>query len=158
MLQAPGLITKMYANCCDTNIFNLGRHAITGGKLGVLLKLHSMITWLETSRRMTCNVNKKLCYRRKTARRDVSVKMLPMLHNSVETTCVTSPEQIEVMEIEGYSWPTTTTRSTVVGVIHKLTVQLTSLFITPRHRRLAVAKFSKSKNVEITHMTLTTPT
>ena len=68
----------------------------------------------------------KLCYRRWTARRDVSVKIL---HNSVGITCTTSPEQIKVMELEGYSRPTynklvhsATTRSTVVGVIHKLTV------------------------------------
>jgi len=52
------------------------------------------------------------------------------------------------MELEGYSRPTcdklvhsATTRSTVVGEIHKLTVDL----ITPVHRRLAVVKFSKSK-------------
>ena len=51
------------------------------------------------------------------------------VHNSVGTTCTTSPEQIEVTELEGYSRPTynklvhsATTRSTVVGVIHKLTV------------------------------------
>jgi len=42
---------------------------------------------------------------------------------------MTNPEQIEVMELEGYSQPTynklvdsVTMRSTVVGVIHKLTV------------------------------------
>ena len=42
---------------------------------------------------------------------------------------MTNPEQFEVMEFEGYSRPTynklvhsATTRSTVVGVIHKLTV------------------------------------
>jgi len=51
-----------------------------------------------------------------------------LLHNSLGTT-YTSPEQIEVMELEGYSRPTynklahsATTRSTVEGVIHKLTV------------------------------------
>jgi len=68
----------------------------------------------------------KLCYRRQTARRGVSVKIL---HNSVGITCTTSPEQIKVMELEGYSRPTynklvhsAMTRSTVVGVIYKLTV------------------------------------
>ena len=43
---------------------------------------------------------------------------------------MTSPEQTEVMELEGYSWPTynkllvhsATPRSTVAGVIHKLTI------------------------------------
>ena len=56
-------------------------------------------------------------------------KSCQLLHNSVGTTCTTSPEQMEVMESEGYSRPTynkllhsATTRSTVVGVIHKLTV------------------------------------
>jgi len=29
-----------------------------------------------------------------------------LLHNNVGTTCTTSPEQIEVMELEGYSRPT----------------------------------------------------
>ena len=68
----------------------------------------------------------------------------------METTC-TSPEQIEVMELEGYSRPTynklvhsATTRSTVVGVIHKLTVESTSLLDTPIHRPLAMTTFSKS--------------
>jgi len=52
-----------------------------------------------------------------------------LLHNSIGTTCTTSPEQIEVMELEGYSRPTYSklvhsamTRFTVVGVIYKLTV------------------------------------
>jgi len=56
-------------------------------------------------------------------------KCCQLLHNSVGTTCMTNPEQIEVMELEGYSQPTynklvdsVTMRSTVVGVIHKLTV------------------------------------
>ena len=44
---------------------------------------------------------------------------------------MTSKEQVEVMELEGYSRPTcnklvhsATTRLTVVGVIHKLTVDV----------------------------------
>jgi len=68
-----------------------------------------------------------------------------LLRNSVGTTYTISPEQIEVMELEGYSRPTynkleqsSTTRSTIVGAVHKLTVdEFTSLLITP-------AKFSKS--------------
>jgi len=50
-----------------------------------------------------------------------------LLHNSVGTTCTTSSEQIEVMELEGYSRSMynklvhlATTRSTVVGVIRQL--------------------------------------
>jgi len=56
-------------------------------------------------------------------------KSCQLLHNSVGTTCTTRPAQIELMAIEGYSRPTynklvhsAMTRSTVVGVIHKLTV------------------------------------
>ena len=56
------------------------------------------------------------------------------------------------MELEGYSRPTynklmysAMTRSTVVGVIHTLTVDELITRFTPIHRRLAVAKFSKSK-------------
>jgi len=56
-------------------------------------------------------------------------KSCQLLHSSVGETCTTNPEQNEVMELEGYSKPTynklvhsATTRSDVVGVIHKLTV------------------------------------
>ena len=52
-----------------------------------------------------------------------------LLHNSAGTSFTTNPEQIKVMKLEGYSRPTynklvhsATTRLTVVGVIHKLTV------------------------------------
>jgi len=56
-------------------------------------------------------------------------KSCQLLRNSVATACTTDQEQIEVMELEGYSRPTyyrlvhsATARSTVVGVIHMLTV------------------------------------
>jgi len=73
--------------------------------------------------------------------------------NSAETTCTTSPEQIEVMKLEDYRWPmcnkhvhSTMTRSSrfrcPVGVINKPTT--VELWISPVYRRLAVAKFSKS--------------
>jgi len=39
--------------------------------------------------------------RRGTARCVVSVEILP--RNSAKTTCTTSPEQIEVIKLEGYS-------------------------------------------------------
>jgi len=42
-----------------------------------------------------------------------------------------------------------------IGVINKPTV---ALRISPVYRRLAVAKFFKVHNVEIAHVTLTTPT
>ena len=47
--------------------------------------------------------NKKLSYRRGTARCVVSVKYCQLPCNSAETTCTTSPEQIKVMKLEGYS-------------------------------------------------------
>ena len=49
--------------------------------------------------RRTDRDNKKLCYRRQAARREVTI--LP--HNSVGTTYTTNPENIEVLELEGYS-------------------------------------------------------
>ena len=50
--------------------------------------------------------NKKLSYRRGTARCVVSVEILPIAtqRNSAETTCTTSPEQIEVMNVGGLQW------------------------------------------------------
>ena len=65
----------------------------------------------------------------RTARRDVSVKTLPTAaYSSVGTTCATSPEQSEVMELQGYSRPTynklvhsATMRSADICVIHKPT-------------------------------------
>ena len=92
-----------------------------------------------------------------------AVKRVCVLHNSVGTTCTTSPGQMEVMELEGYSRPTynklahsATTRSTVVGVIHKLTVdEFVDCTNTPT---TCCGKIFQVKNIEITHMTLTTPT
>ena len=73
--------------------------------------------------------------------------------NSAETTCTTSPEQIEVMKLEGYSGPmcnkhvhSTVTSSSrfhcLIGVINKPTT--VELCISPVYRQLVVAKFSKS--------------
>jgi len=87
-------------------------------------------------------------------------KSCSLLHISVGTTCTTSPAQIEVMELEGYSRPmynklvhSATAHRTVIGVIHKLTVDkfvnctgdlLWWNFLGPKCR--------------ITHLTLTVPT
>ena len=99
-------------------------------------------------------IYKKLRYRRGTARCVVSVEILPIAtHNGAENTCTTSPEQIEIMKLEGYSWPmcnehvhSTMTRSSrfhcPVADINKPTTD--KLWISPVYRRLAVAKFSKS--------------
>ena len=80
------------------------------------------------------------------------------LHNSVETTCTTNPEQIEVMELEGYSRPTyqynklvhsATMRSTVVGV-NPQPDRRRVLLTTPIHRRLVVANFIRPKCKNVT--------
>ena len=74
-------------------------------------------------------------------------------HNSAETNCTTSPEQIEFMKLEGYIAAmcnkhvhSTMTRSSrfhcPIGVINKPTKD--ELWISPVYRQLAVAKFSKS--------------
>ena len=77
--------------------------------------------------------------------RDVScqLKSCQLPRNSAETTCTTSPEQIEVMKLEGYSWPmcnkhvhSTMTRSSrfhcPIGVINKPTTG--ELSISPVYR------------------------
>jgi len=82
------------------------------------------------------------------------LKSCQLPRNSAETTCTTSPEEIKVMKLEGYSGPmcnkhvhSTMTRSSrfhcPVGVINKPTCT-GELWISPVYRRLAVAKFSKS--------------
>ena len=50
----------------------------------------------------SARIVKKLCYYRRTARRTISVKIL----SSVETSCTANPQQIKVMELEGYSQST----------------------------------------------------
>ena len=79
------------------------------------------------------------------------LKSCQLPRNSTETTCTTSPEQIEVMKFEGYSGcnkhvHSTMTRSSrfhcLTGVINKPTT--VELCISPVYRRLAGAKFSKS--------------
>ena len=81
------------------------------------------------------------------------LKSCQLPRNSAETTCTTSPEQTEVMKMEGYSGTmcnkqvhSTITRSSAfhcpIRVINKRTT--VELWISPVYRRLAVAKFSKS--------------
>jgi len=79
------------------------------------------------------------------------LKSCQLPRNSAETTCTTSPEQIEVMKLEGYggamcnkhAHSTTTSRfHCPIGVINTPTTD--ELWIPPVYRRLAVAKFSKS--------------
>ena len=70
-------------------------------------------------------------------------------------------KQIEVTELEGYSRPTynklvhsATTRSTIVGVIHKLIVDVDNT-CTPK---TCCGELFQVHIVEIAHMTLTMPT
>ena len=76
--------------------------------------------------------DKKLSYHRGTVRCIVSVEICQLPCNSAETTCMTSPEQIEVMKLKHYSkamcnkhMHSTMTRSShfrcPVGVINKPT-------------------------------------
>jgi len=65
-------------------------------------------------------VHKKLCYRRRTARRAMSVKIL----STVEKSCTTNPQQIKAMELESYSWGTCSKQPQLVDchidVVNKL--------------------------------------
>jgi len=81
------------------------------------------------------------------------LKSCQLPRNSAETTCTTSPKQIQVMKLAGYSGAmcnkhvhSTMTRSTrfhcSISVINKPTTD--ELWISPVYGRLAVAKFSKS--------------
>ena len=101
--------------------------------------------------------------------RDAScqLKSCQLQRNSAETTCTTTPEQIDGMKLEGYTGPmcnkhvpSTMTRSShfhcLIGVINKPTMDV--LWISPVYRRLAVTKFSQIHNAEIVLVTLTTPT
>ena len=85
--------------------------------------------------------------------RDASCQLKFANCNSAQTTCTTSPEQIEVMKLKRYSKAmsnkhvhSTMTRSSgfrcPVGVINKPTT--VELSISTVYRRLALAKFSKS--------------
>jgi len=77
------------------------------------------------------------------------LKSCQLPSNSAETTCTTSPEQIEVMKLEGSGGPmcskhvhsTVTCASrfhSLIGVINK--PMMVDLCISPVYRRLAVAK------------------
>jgi len=77
-------------------------------------------------------LHKKLSYRPGTARCVVSVEILPIATQQCRNYCTTSPEQIEVMKLEGYSGSicnkhvhSTMTRSSrfhgLTGVIYKPT-------------------------------------
>jgi len=67
-------------------------------------------------------LNKKLSYRRRTARCAMSVKLLSI--TDVETVCTTNPQQTELMELECYSWSTCSKQPRLVdcriGVVNKL--------------------------------------
>ena len=71
------------------------------------------------------------------------------VHNSVGTTCTTSPEQIEVTELEGYSQPTynklcASSHDVLDRRRHNPQADRRRVQIKPVLRRLSVAEFSKS--------------
>jgi len=87
--------------------------------------------------------------------------------NSAETTC-TSPEQIELMKLEGDNGPmcnkhvhSTMTRSSrfhrPIDVKNKPTIR-TELWISPAYRRLQCGQIFQVHNLEIPQVTLTTHT
>jgi len=136
---------------CLLFIIIFGTLSFSAGSVGTLLDFNEHL-YLRTVNKKTIRY-KKLSYHRGTARCIVSVEILPITHASAQTTSTTSPEQIEVMKLEVYSWPvcnkhvhSTMTRPSrfhcPIGVINKPTTD--ELWISPVYRRLAVAKFSKS--------------
>jgi len=98
-------------------------------------------------------MNKKLSYRRGTARCVVSVEISPTATQQCRNYLyTTSRKQIEVLKLDSYSGPmcnkyvhSTVTRSSrfhcLIGVINKPTTDV--LLISPVYRRFAVAEFSK---------------
>jgi len=89
--------------------------------------------------------------------RDAScqLKSCQLPRNSAETTFTTSPEEIEVLKLEGYTGPmcnkhlhSTVTRSSrfycPIGVINKPT--MTELLISPVYQPLPVVKLKFSKS------------
>jgi len=84
-----------------------------------------------------------------TASRDMSVKIL----STVETSCTTNPQHIEVMELEGYSRPTCSKQLRLDrGLSYRCRQQArpststttTTSFVNNAIHPLAVTKFLKS--------------
>jgi len=109
--------------------------------------LISDINFIQLSEARSSAISEGLC--------DAScqLKSCQLPRNSAETTCTTSPEQIEVIKLEGYSGAmcnkhvhSTMMRSSrfncPIGVINKPTTD--ELLISPVYRLLAVSKCSKS--------------
>jgi len=52
------------------------------------------------------------------------LKSCQLLHNSIGTSCTTEQQEIDAMELEGYSWPTCSKQPRLVdcrtGVVNKL--------------------------------------
>jgi len=100
----------------------------------------SLTYWIQQEAQLSCDASCQL-------------KSCRLPRNSAETTCTTSPEQTEIMKLEGQGGLvcskhvlSTVTRSSrfhcFIGVINKPTT--VELCISPVYRRLAVAKFSKT--------------
>ena len=70
------------------------------------------------------------------------LKSCQLPHISAETICTTSPEEIKVMKLEGYSGPMCNKH--VHSTMTQSSPTTDVLWISPVYWRLAVAKFSKS--------------
>ena len=112
--------------------------------------LHRGHTWSQYTPLRNVS-DKKLWNRRRTARRDVSVKIL----SAVETICTTSPQRIAAVEIEGYSWSTCSKQPRLIdcriGVVNKLDcrrVLLTTL-LTCRGEIFKVQSWGQSSGGQV---------
>ena len=111
---------------------------LTNDKISYCLKTSLSVSKLTRSSAIAEGPRDALC----------QLKSCQLPRNSVETTCTTSPEHIEVMKLEGYSGAmcnnhvhSNMTRSSrfhyPIDVINKQTTD--ELWISPVYRRLAVA-------------------
>ena len=100
-----------------------------------------------------CRMRQETQLSPRTARCVVSVEILPVAMQQCRTTCTTSPEQIEVMKLEGL----TVGRCVIHSALNHDAIESLPFsyrchkqtdhgrcWISPVYRRLAVAKFSKS--------------
>ena len=70
--------------------------------LNVMLEIFCRVCIYALYAYIRCIFNKKLSYLQGTAQCVVSVEICQLPRNSAETTCTTSPEQIEVMMLKRY--------------------------------------------------------
>ena len=111
-------------------------------------------------------MNKKLNYSRGTARCVESVEILPTATQECRNYDTTSPEQIEVMKLEGYSVAMCNKRALNTDAIESLPLSYRCHKRTDEGRIVYIAcipttccgEIFSVHNVEIARVTLTTPT